>query len=312
MTMPNFLVIGAPKAGTSALYSYLQQHPQIFMSAVKEPHFFSFENEEIKAKGPGDIERLAGTVTRLEDYQKLFESVSDEIAIGEASTTYLSSDKAAGRIKYHLPQVKLIAILRNPVDAAYASFLHLRRDGDEPINDFALALQQEEERIAKKWEGIWNYKNRGFYYQQVKRYFDIFNREQIRIYRYEDFKSEPAKILQDIFAFLEVDQSFTPDMSEKYNVSAMPKNQALNRLLVKPNPFKSTINLILPQDFRSQIATKIKSWNLSQYQKPQMSPEIRQQLTWGYREDILQLQDLIEQDLSSWLELPEASLKKAS
>ncbi len=312
MTMPNFLVIGAPKAGTSALYSYLQQHPQIFMSAVKEPHFFSFENEEIKAKGPGDQERLAGTVTRLEEYQKLFELVSDEIAIGEASTTYLSSAKAAERIKYHLPQVKLIAILRNPVDAAYASFLHLRRDGDESINDFALALQQEEERIAKNWEGIWHYKNRGFYYQQVKRYFDIFNREQIRIYRYQDFKNNPVKILQDIFGFLEVDQSFTPDMSEKHNVSAMPKNQALNRLLVKPNPLKSTINLILPQDFRSQIASKIKSWNLSQYQKPQMSLEIRQQLTEEYREDILQLQDLIRQDLSSWLELPETSLKKAS
>lgn len=301
MVMPNFLVIGAPKAGTSALYYYLKQHPEIYMSPVKEPHFFTFENEQVNCFGPGDRERLRGTTTSLEEYVKLFDQVSGEIAIGEASTTYLGSPKAPERIKYYLPEVKLIAILRNPVDAGYASFLHLLRDGDETITDFAQALQEEEKRIAKNWDGLWQYKTRGFYYAQVKRYFDLFEQEQLKIYRYEDFQQNAVEVLQSIFQFLNIDGSFIPDMSAQYNVSGMPKDPILNRMMVKPNPLKSTLNLFLPKEFRKALATKIKEWNFNQYKKPQISPDIRHQLTQEYREDILKLQDLIQQDLSIWL-----------
>lgn len=301
MVMPNFLVIGAPKAGTSALYYYLKQHPEIYMSPVKEPHFFTFENEKINCCGPGDQERLRGTTTSLEDYIKLFDQVSGEIAIGEASTTYLGSIKAPERIKHYLPEVKLIAILRNPVDAGYASFLHLLRDGDETITDFAQALQEEEKRIHQNWDGLWRYKTRGFYYTQVKRYFDLFERDQLQIYRYEDFQQNSVEVLQSIFGFLRVDESFIPDMSTQYNVSGMPSNQRLNQLMVKPNPLKSTLNLFLPKGFRKALSTQIKEWNFNQYKKPKMSLDLRHKLTQEYREDILKLQDLIQQDLSSWL-----------
>jgi hypothetical protein len=299
--MPNFLIIGAPKAGTSSLYYYLSQHPQIYMSPVKEPHFFTYENEIINFKGPGDKERLREAVTSLEDYQKLFQSVSGEIAIGEASTTYLSSVKAPQRIKSHLPEVKLIAILRNPVDAAYASFLHQVRDGDEILTDFALALQQEEKRIRQNWEGIWHYKTRGFYYAQLKRYFELFKREQIRIYCYEDLQENSLSVLKDIFSFLQVNPNFLPNINEKYNVSAMPKFSVLNKLMVKPNYLKSTVNLLLSKEIREIIATKIKNWNYGGCQKPQISSNIREKLKREYREDILNLQDLIQKDLSLWL-----------
>lgn len=300
--MPNFLIIGAPKAGTSAIYYYLNQHPEIYMSPVKEPHFFALEGQSIDFQGPGDKERYRDAVTRVEDYRKLFDGVSDEIAIGEASTTYLSSPQAPFRIQHHIPDAKLIALLRNPADAAYACFLHLVRDGDEPLTDFARALQAEPQRIQQNWEGIWHYKNRSFYSPQIQRYLQVFDRNQLKIYPYDRFKQNPTGILQDIFQFLEVDDKFIPDMSERYNVSGMPQNSTLNKLMVKPNPIKSTINQMLPKEIRRGISNRLKQWNFRGYKKPPMPPEIRQQLLREYREDILKLQELIHHDLSHWLE----------
>ncbi|MFW6295650.1 MAG: sulfotransferase family protein [Halothece sp.] len=300
--MPNFLIVGAPKSGTSSLYNYLNQHPQVAMSRVKEPHFFTFENKEIDFQGTGDLHRLRKVVTRLEDYEKLFEGVSNEVAIGEASTTYLESAYACDRIKHHIPEAKLIAILRNPVETAYASFLHLVRDGDETITDFGLALKEEEKRIQQNWGKLWHYKHRGFYYVQVKQYFDNFHPEQLKIYRYEDFKNDPNKVLKDIFQFLGVDDTFTADMSARYNVSGMPKNPLINRLILKSNPLKTAIKLVVPETSRRRLSQKIKDWNFNNFQrKPEMKLEVRQQLVEDYQEDILKLQDLIQQDLSNWL-----------
>lgn len=299
--MPNFLIIGAPKAGTSSLYAYLKQHPEIYMSSVKEPHFFMLDGREVDFQGPGDRIRFSSAVYQLEDYQKLFEGASNEIAIGEASTTYLGSDKAAYHIKQHIPDVKLIAILRNPIDAAYASFLHLMRDGDESINIFSLALQAEQERIKNNWGLMWRYQQKGFYSQQVKRYLELFERSQIRIYLYEEFKEEPRKVLFDIFSFLNVDPSFDPNMSLKHNVSAMPKSMMMNKILAKPNPIKDTLKLLVPSGIRSQLYEKIRVWNLNEFRKPEISVKDKGYLKQVFQDDILKLQDLIERDLSAWL-----------
>lgn len=301
MTLPNFLIIGAPKAGTSSLYNYLQQHPEIYMSPVKEPHFFAFADRQFTFQGIGDRERLSDAVTNLADYERLFAGVTTEKAIGEASTTYLGNPEAPQRVKHYLPQVKLIAIVRNPADAAYASFLHLLRDGDESITDFSLALKAEKNRIADNWESLWHYKTRNFYYSQFKRYFDLFDRQQIKIYLYEDFKSRNQEVVRDIYQFLEVEPNFIPDLSYRQNVSAMPQNLALNRLMSKPNLGKSTFNAIVPKQLRTQLKETIKSWNFNQFKKPEFNSELRSQLLQEYREDILKLQDLINCDLSLWL-----------
>src|SRR3712207_4104321 len=131
MTLPNFLVIGAMKSGTTALYYYLEQHPEIYMSPVKEPNFFSQEN-------------AADTVTHIGTYEQLFKGASGKKAIGEASHSYLYEPRAAAEIRRYVPKVKLIAILRNPIDRAYSHFLHMVRSGTEPLDDFAQALREEE------------------------------------------------------------------------------------------------------------------------------------------------------------------------
>ncbi len=303
MTMPNFLIIGAPKAGTSSIYAYLQQHPDVYMSPVKEPHFFMVENEKVNLQGPGDQERFKSAVYQIEKYQNLFSGVTDEIAIGEASTTYLGSQKACKNIRKYIPHAKLIAVLRNPVDAAYASFLHLVRDGNEPIADFSKALAAEPERIQNSWGLIWRYQQRGLYSQQVKNYFSQFDREQIKIYMYDDFKETPELIIKDIFTFIGVDPNFKIDMSLKHNVSGMPKNLTLNRLLAKDNSLKSSVKLFLPSKIRNKLYNTVRLWNLNNFKKPEMPEAVRNQLINSYRDDILSLQDLIQQDLSPWLEL---------
>ncbi|MEM8777528.1 MAG: sulfotransferase [Cyanobacteria bacterium P01_G01_bin.49] len=301
MKLPNFLIIGAPKAGTSSLYAYLNQHPEIYMSPIKEPHFFMLNDEKANFQGPGDQVRFKLSVHQLEEYKKLFEGSKNEIAIGEASTTYLGSNTAPERIKYYIPDVKLIAILRNPVDAAYASFMHLVRDGDESLKDFELALQAEEKRLKMNWDPLWHYTRRGFYYLQVNRYFETFNRDQIKIYIYEDFKKNPNFILKDIFQFLNVNENFLIDMSKKYNISGIPKSRVLNSILLKDNKFKSAAKLLFPRGVRKSASNQIKLWNMNNLRKPKMSEESRIYLTHLFREDLLRLQDLIQQDISVWL-----------
>ena len=304
--MPNFLIIGASKAGTTALYLYLKQHPQIYMSPIKEPRFFAFEDERLDFKGPADERLKHEIVTHIEDYYALFQGVSKERAVGEVSPVYLYSPKAPERIRHYIPDVKLIAVLRNPIERGYSNFLAQVREGREPLTDYAQALQEEETRIRNNWSYIWHYRQRGFYYTQLRRYFDKFDRDQIRVYLYDDWKANNIMILQEIFHFLNVDDTVVPDISVRPNVSVIPRSKILHRYLTKRNLIMSTLKPLLPRRLRQRILAKLQiafvnlmSLNLV---RPRLSLEVRRQLVQEYREDILKLQDLIDRDLSKWLE----------
>ena len=297
MLMPNFLIIGAMKSGTTALYQYLSQHPQVYMSSVKEPNFFAFEGEQLDFRAPFDREGINRvSITDLRAYHSLFEGVAEEKAIGEASHWYLYNPKAPGRIRHHVPDAKLIAVLRDPAERAYSDFMHFVRDGHEPFTDFARALQEEETRRRAGW-AMGHYVARGFYHAQLKRYYDAFDGDQIRVYLYEDLNADPAGVLQDVFRFLEVDKTFELDLTLRPNVSGVPKSKVLHSLLAERKRVKAVLKPLLPAwALRSLIG--LKNRNLV---KPQMRPEVRRRLVQVYREDILALQDLIGRDLSRWL-----------
>ncbi|MDJ1181313.1 sulfotransferase [Roseofilum sp. BLCC_M91] len=301
MKLPNFLLIGAAKSGTSSLYYYLKQHPEIYMPASrdqKEPDFFTLEGEDINRIGPYGPHVMTNAITDLQSYSELFAGVTNEKAIGEASTSYIYSEKAPQRIHNHIPDAKLIAILRHPAERAFSHFLFSLSNGREPIPDFAKTLKAEDDRVAKDWSFQWHHKRRGFYYVQLKRYFDLFDANQIRVYLYEDLIKDTTGLMKDIFQFLEVDDSFVPNVSKKHNPTRVPKNQTVNTLLNRPNPIKAVVKTILPMGLRKTIADRLKEKNLG---KPKLSNKLRKQLIVEYREDILNLQDLIGRDLSSWL-----------
>lgn len=301
VAMPNFLIIGAAKSGTTSMWHQLEQHPQIFMHPKKQLNFFALDGVDLDFHGPSPRDLTIYSTTTIEAYRAQFSEVTNERAVGEASNLYLYSPNAAERIRHYVPNVKLIAILRHPAERAYSRFLHLVREGREPLTDFARALDEEETRIRNNWWPDFHYLHAGLYYTQLERYFDLFPRSQIKIYLHEDLKSDPFGVLQDTFRFLGVDDTFTPDTTIKYNVSGIPKNRALHQVIKRLRQVRPVVERFLPEGQRQsilRIGSKIHNRNLT---KPRLSPEVRRRLVEGYREDTLKLQDLLQRDLSAWL-----------
>ena len=297
--MPNFLVIGAAKSGTTALYYALRQHPDIYMSRCKEPNFFSLEGKPPEFRGPGDQQTInTESITSLAAYQGLFHGVTRETAVGEASTSYLYHVRASERIRHYIPKAKLIVILRHPVERAYSSFLHLVRDGREPLADFAQALQAEDARIHAHWEHIWHYQQMGLYSIQLERYFRAFDAEQIKVHLYDEWLANPLRVLRDTFRFLGVDERFVPDLSIRPNASGVPRHWLLQVIMRKLNPAEAAFN---PFPFARACARRaghIANHNLI---KPPIPAAARSELGRVFREDIVRLQELLRRDLSPWL-----------
>lgn len=300
--LPNFLIVGTAKAGTTSLYHYLRQHPDVFMPDVKEPRYFAYAEDPPPMNGPGDVRTnaAAGAVYTFAAYRRLFTAATAETAVGEASPNYLYSETAARRIHEHLGAgVRLIALLRDPVERAYSHFLHLVRSGREPLRDFAAALDAEPERIAAGWEWSWHYVQMGLYHAQLTRYLNYFERDRLTVYRFEDFAADPVALTQDVFRVLGVDDAFVPDTSLHFEKSGVPKSERFQRFLLNPDHWLRRLSrYVLPEAVRERILLRMKNVNL---EKPPLSPEVRARLVDTYREDVLRLQALIGRDLSAWL-----------
>ncbi|WP_299413470.1 sulfotransferase [Acaryochloris sp. IP29b_bin.148] len=298
MKMPNFLIIGAAKSGTTSLYSYLNQHPQIYMSPVKETNFFAFKDEKVAFKGPNDMQQTY--ITSIREYQSLFEDVTDEIAVGEASPMYLRVPKAAYNIKRYLPTVKLITILRNPVDAAYSRFRSyvIRK---ERITSFSKALEAEEERINHGWSPRWFYKQQGFYYSQLKKFYELFDYSQLKVYLYDDLISNPNHVLYDIYKFLQVNEAFKANVATISNRTLNPRSLTLYRTIHGKNRIGQTIKPVLGKRPIKSFIPFLDSVNMAKKARP-LSIETRKRLVQVYKNDISSLQNLINKDLSHWLQ----------
>ena len=301
--MPNFLLIGAAKSGTTSLDYYLGQHPQIYMSPIKETNFFAFEGEKPCFSGVKLNESTKSYHknfrTNINSYRQLFHPKSDAIAIGESSPSYLYIPKAASRIAYYIPDVKLILILRDPIERAYSNFLHHVRDRVEACNSFAEAVEAEQWRIQNDWWWGFHYIHVGLYFEQLLRYSNFFSLNQIQIFLYEDLVSDAAKIVQILYQFLGVDDSFVPDLSTKLNTTGIPKNKLLDSIIKESNPLKTAYQFLLPAQLRKHITASVSQYNA--LTRPQLTSEFRNQLLPLFREDILRLQDFIDRDLSKWL-----------
>jgi hypothetical protein len=293
---PNFIIIGAMKAATTSIYTYLKQHPDIFMTKVKEPMFFNNFNQNTDFKVLGNKSKK---VNSLLDYFSMFGSVKNESAIGEASPVYIYNEKAPYLIKEHLPDVKIIAILRQPTDRAYSNFLHTKRADRENVNSFEQAIKIEKERISDNWSPLYHYIQKGFYSVQLKRYYNLFPKENIKVYLFEDVVKTPKETLKDIFKFLNVDENIEIDVSKKSNVSGTPKG-ILGFILKKMRYY----NLMPKFAISDYLPTFIISLLFKSVYKDteKLDSVLRKELTDKYyREEILKLEKLIDRDLSNWL-----------
>lgn len=283
--LPTFLIIGVAKAGTTSVYAYLKQHPQIYMSPVKEPNYFAYEGKDTRtflgAKPRNDF-----PVTTLEEYLALFKDAADELAVGEASPLYFESPVAAERIKRTLPQAKLIVILRNPVDRAFS--------------DYMMGLQSGRGTWAMEdaFRADGHFVQVGFYYEKLKRYFDSFARAQTKVYLYDDLKKATLPTIQNMFHYVGVDPSFEPDITVRYNVGGVPKNRTLNAILIN-TARKQALKRLAPQFVVSYFKAM---WRRNLSNDVKLPEYLRRKLVDLYTEDILKVQDLIQKDLTHWLD----------
>lgn len=304
MTLPNFLVIGAAKSGTTSLMQYLDQHPEVFMCPVKT-QFFDLDRDPTRFCGSNKVsERRGFIITKLAEYEALFKAAGEAIAIGETCDVYLSSEEAAQRIHHYIPHVKLIAVLRQPADRAFSAYTHMLRDVKETLS-FADALAQEPQRITENYSPSWHYRRRGFYYEQIKMYLDLFGPEQLRVYLYDDLCNDVHGLMRDAFQFLGVDPNHQVDNSIRYNVSGLPRSKmvhAIHDLIAKPNRLKALVKTFIPTHRIRPIGRRFKNrLRMRNLQKPELPAELRQSLTEDFREDILKLQNVLQRDLSMWL-----------
>jgi len=298
---PNFFVIGAGKSGTTSLYHYLKQHPQIFMSPVKEPKYFALAGHQLDFKGPGDTRIVADTTTTESAYLALFDGAGDIPIVGEASTIYLGDCGAAARMAAQVPDARLAAVLRHPVDRAYSAYMHLRRDGHETLESFTDALAAEAERARLGYYFHWYLRARGFYGRQLQEFYDVFPREQIRIYLFEEFAASPQRVLCDMFRFLRIDETFEADTSARHNQSGIPRHHKIQTFLNKAHPVKDWLKRYIPEHVGHRVISMVQPGLV---ERPVLPADIRARLTEDFRDDILHLQDLIERDLSHWLASP--------
>lgn len=307
MPLPNFFIIGAPKAGSTALYDTLSQHPQIYMSPVKEPLFFACEGEPPLLAGPLVTLLRRRAIWQPAQYLALFEGVKEERAIGEASVIYLRSPQAAARIQHNIPCAKLVAVLRHPAERAHSHFWFSVKIGAEPARSFEEALEQEARGERDGWFSGLHHRENGFYHRQLAAYYALFPREQIKVYLYEEWQTNPRALLRDLFQFLEVEAEFAPIL-RRTNVTSVPRSRRLQAWAQRPQRFEARLNRVVPRTFHAPIMTAVQAANhrFNQGQVPSLNSLTRTRLVQEYREDILKLQDLIERDLSHWLTGPQA------
>ena len=302
MNQPNFLILGAAKSGTTSLYHYLSQHPEIFMSRVKEPNFFACEGDKLDYQGPGYAYVRDWTVTDWQDYQDLFAGVKAK-ARGEASWSSFYYPLAAERIKHYCPEMKFILLLRNPIERAFSHHSYLRQYEKEPVADLMEAISLESQRIEANYWADWHYIQLGFYSQGIKRYRTMFGKSKLKIILYEDFVRETTGILRDIFDFLEVDREYqSAAFTQTHNSTQLPRSQTLHRLFQTSRQvqLKQIVKTLIPESiYQSLKHNRDRLERQTQY-KPELFPQVRQQLEKIYRSEIAELEQLLERDLSSW------------
>ncbi|MFT5229587.1 MAG: hypothetical protein ACI9EV_002741 [Urechidicola sp.] len=299
MNKPNFLFVGTAKAGTTSIYHYLSQHPDISIP-VKETFYFLrdiYENNHLDYPKQRPIKDL---VLTEDQYSGIYENETPEKRVGEIGTGYLyHHDVAIPRIKETLGDPKILIILRNPVTRCFSSHMHFVKDLHEK-RSFSEALEQEKQRMDQGWDFMWHHKALGLYADQVKAYLESFSNVKVLIS--EEFSSNREETITDIFNFLGLVDMEGFQNLKTHNPSGVPKNARIQKFITHENPLKSLVRpvfrMVFSQEKRDKIRKTAKAKNLDKGQ--QIPSDLANQLKEFYRPDIEKLEKLLNKDLSIW------------
>jgi hypothetical protein len=299
---PDFFLIGAPKAGTSALHAALAQHPGLYLSPVKEPKYYLCGDSPPPAyKGPGDAHSNQEWIWQRERYLRLFDEAPEGTLRGESTPFYLYNRDARRRIAVDAPAAKLIAVLRDPVDRAYSNWMHLWMDGLEPCADIVEAVEQESRRIDAGWAPFWHYRSLGMYGRQVKDLFDHFPREQVLLLRYKSLVDTPDEVLGRVFDFLGV---------EGREIASIPSDNS--RPFVRDGVRARTVGPVIRagaavgQFLPPQVWRRVSKPLINQLHRggdpsrPRLTEEQRATLFAPHREDVELLEQVTGESFAQW------------
>jgi hypothetical protein len=286
MKKPNLFIVGAPKCGTTALYTYLREHPQIFMSPLKEPEFFARDFL-------GDRRRIRG----LQEYLACFAEVRDEEVIGEASTAYFASELAPREIKAFAPHARIIIMLRNPVDKMCSRFAEASFHNQEHHVSFEAALRAEQSDGPSFGLG---YRESARYANKVRRYLTTFGRESVHVIIYDDFKEHTSKIYQETLRFLGVRPDSRSDFPV-FNNNKYVRSMALQEFVrYPPDILRQFGRIAMPRAMRKGLRDWFSRLNVVCAPRPSLDPDLRRQLQREFQDDVEELGNLIGRDLSGW------------
>ncbi len=301
MALPDFFVAGVPKAGTTALHAALAQHPELYMSAVKEPKFFLTDGPPPEQGGPGDATTYAEHVWRRPDYEALFDPAPAGTLRGESTPFYLYNQAAQRRIRALVPHARMIVVLRDPIERAHSNWTHLWSAGLDPIDDFLRACAAEDRRAAAGWADFWHYKRLGLYGAQLQHLYSVFPAAQVLLFRYRELLEDRAGVLDRICSFLGISQGLISDLP-KENVTAHPDLTRRHRYLSALLRAGSAITSALPGHPAKAVIDKLEG-SLQRGAAP------RRPLTWAQRQalipffeaDVRLLGELTGEDFTGWL-----------
>ncbi len=302
MNKPNLFLVGQPKSGTTALHDFLGQHPEIYMAKIKAPHFFchDFHQESDRFHKM----KLYFDYRDRESYLKLFSQAQSAKILGESSDHYLYSQVAAREIHQFNPEAKIIIFLREPVSFLRSLHNHFVKVTNEEEENFTKALALETTRVQGKaissrimcpsWA---HYSQRINYYEQIKRYYDIFNPEQIKIIIYEDFRANNHQVYQEILEFLEVDPNFIPEY-KSMNVSKEVRFKQLN-YLINNQIIKNITKKLFSQSFLDFVRIQIVErflWKPAS-KSLEIPEEFKERLKQKFKPEVVKTSELIGVDL---------------
>lgn len=293
MVKPNFLIVGAAKCGTTSLYEYLREHPEVFMPRFKEPCFF------ITKPAYG----LESAPEKPEDYEALFSGVRNEKAIGEASPPYLYDQQSAKKIADYLGKdVKIIIILRNSVDMVYSLWGYIVAHGHESLPFFDAIrvaddrLENEDFRrsciVNKTWIYNYAYVDRAKYSKQVKRFIQMFGREMVKVYIFEEFFNNLSESYSDVCKFLSISDDFYPDF-KRHNPAFKYRSELIHRICNERMAWKEPLKIIMPRPFREFVRHTLSNLNRKDKKLPELSLKDRRYILSLFQEDIAELEGVL-------------------
>lgn len=288
---PDFFIIGAPKSGTTALSEYLRQHPDVLFSQPKEPHFFNDDFSHRHTETP-------------EEYLDCFSHGSgEEKVVGEGSVFYLYSETAVSNILKRNPNARFIVMLRNPVEAVYSWHWETMYSHGENLENFEAAWRAQESRLRGEKLPVHNRVREALHYGplfsysvQLKRLLGQVGPEQVLIILYDDFRNQPDAVYQQTLKFL----SLRPFQLEKYD-RINPSKQFRWSWVARAVHVIGALKRFLGIQKGIGVLTRLKRWNTSYRERPSLSPKFRAELEQYFREDVARTADLINRDLSGWV-----------